>query len=97
MRAGALFRAAVVSSVLADALGFSALRLPSADFIKTNPGYLAKPNMKEWIAPGDGETYNRCHFWCVRRLTTHLIEIHQSTGDRELILWYAFVAAQVQL
>ncbi|GAA5972185.1 hypothetical protein JCM8115_007148 [Rhodotorula mucilaginosa] len=33
------------------------------EFIKTNPGYLAEPNMKEWIAPGDGETYNRCHFW----------------------------------
>ncbi|GAA5993007.1 hypothetical protein JCM10908_000795 [Rhodotorula pacifica] len=33
------------------------------DFIKRHPDYLAKPNMKEWIAPGDGETYNRCHFW----------------------------------
>lgn len=37
--------------------------------------------MKEWIAPGDGETYNRCHFWCVDSPTSSLI------GSRFTNLW----------
>ncbi|GAA5949998.1 hypothetical protein JCM21900_001359 [Sporobolomyces salmonicolor] len=33
------------------------------EFIDTNPQFLAKPNMMDWVSNDGGETYNLCHYW----------------------------------